>query len=116
MTSPSAGFDSNKYRLVACAGGSSVARSTVVARRSAAVKQVSPEHTLGRQPQPLYNACLNRFTRHKWQVIGGENPTCAANAVAKTNWYTLMASGARFTVSVSSPSCWNPTALHRGRR
>jgi hypothetical protein len=115
MTSPSAGFDSNKYRLVACAGGSSVARSTVVAA-SAAEKQVSPERSLGRNRNAsTIPVCIGSRATNR-EVIGGENPTCAANAVAKTNWYTLMASGARFTVSVSSPSCWNPTALHRGRR
>ena len=29
--------------------------------------------------------------------------------MASTNWYTGMARVSRFTVSVSSTSCWNPS-------
>jgi len=48
----------------------------------------------------------SRATNRNWYKR--ENPTYAARTIANTNWYMLMARGIRFTVSVSSTSCWNP--------
>jgi hypothetical protein len=48
----------------------------------------------------------SRARNRRW--CNREKPTYTAKTIASTNWYIGIARVARFTVSISSTTCWNP--------
>jgi len=88
------------------APASSVARPTVVARRSDGERPGCARTSTGAATATPLQCLSTSF--HPPQIVGGGATKIQrmANTIAKTNWYRLMTRGTRLAVSVSSTSCW----------